>query len=148
MYDRQKAVEYAKRWAMGRNPVYYDFEHIGGDCTNFVSQCLYVGCGEMNYSTDGWYYNSLSDRAPAWTGVEFLGRFLLSNKGMGVKGEVIPLSMAKQGVIVQLYDGARYYHTAIITGLVPILVCAHSVDVRDGRLDGYECEGVRCIGIY
>ena len=40
-YNRQSAVEYARRWALGRNPAYYDFEGIGGDCTSFVSQCLY-----------------------------------------------------------------------------------------------------------
>ena len=47
-YDRRRAVEYALRWALSRNPEYYDFEDIGGDCTNFVSQCLFAGCGVMN----------------------------------------------------------------------------------------------------
>ena len=55
-YDRFRAVAYALRWALSRNPRYYDFEDIGGDCTNYVSQCLFAGCGVMNYAPEnGWY---------------------------------------------------------------------------------------------
>ncbi len=39
---------YAHLWAYGRNPRYYDYEGIGGDCTNFASQCIYAGAGVMN----------------------------------------------------------------------------------------------------
>lgn len=42
-YDRQAAFEYAKKWAFRRNPRYYNFEKIGGDRTNFASQCIYAG---------------------------------------------------------------------------------------------------------
>ena len=40
-YDRKAAVEYADYWAYRRNPKYYAFDDIGGDCTNFVSQCIF-----------------------------------------------------------------------------------------------------------
>ena len=71
-YNRQAAVAYAHRWAFGRNPAYSNFDGMGGDCTNFASQCLYAGTGIMNFTpTYGWYYLSLNDRAPAWTGVEW-----------------------------------------------------------------------------
>lgn len=43
MYDRNKSVEYARKWALGRNPLYYNYDNIGGDCTNFISQCLFEG---------------------------------------------------------------------------------------------------------
>jgi len=32
-YNRANAVAYAKKWAYGRNPKYYDFSDLGGDCT-------------------------------------------------------------------------------------------------------------------
>ncbi|MBP3352092.1 MAG: amidase domain-containing protein [Lachnospiraceae bacterium] len=48
-YNRTAAVYYARKWALGRNPAYYDFEEVGGDCTNFASQCIYAGAGVMNY---------------------------------------------------------------------------------------------------
>jgi hypothetical protein len=66
-YSRARAVEYARRWALSRNPLYYDYTGIGGNCTNFVSQCVYAGCCTMNYTPDfGWYYISATDRAPAY----------------------------------------------------------------------------------
>ena len=72
-YDRQRAVEYAQKWALDRNPLFLDFTGKGGDCTNFVSQCIFAGCGVMNYTpTFGWYFISSDDRAPAWTGVDEL----------------------------------------------------------------------------
>ncbi|MEG0115374.1 MAG: amidase domain-containing protein, partial [Hydrogenoanaerobacterium sp.] len=49
-YDREKAIQYAHTWAYFRNPAYYNFEEIGGDCTNYASQCLYAGAGVMNYT--------------------------------------------------------------------------------------------------
>ena len=70
-YDRDKSVAYAKKWAYGRNPKFYAFSNLGGDCTNFASQCIYAGAGVMNYTpTFGWYYKNLNDRTPSWTGVE------------------------------------------------------------------------------
>lgn len=59
-YDRTAAVEYAHNWAYLRNPAYGKFDEMGGDCTNFVSQCLYAGCGVMNEQPDtGWYYHGM-----------------------------------------------------------------------------------------
>ena len=71
-YDRQAAVDYAHRWAYARNPKFYDFENLGGDCTNFVSQCLYAGSGIMNFTPEfGWYYIDVNERSPSWTGVPY-----------------------------------------------------------------------------
>ena len=56
-YDRTAVVEYAKKWAFSRNPKYYNFDSVGGDCTSFASQCIYAGSKKMNYKKDlGWYY--------------------------------------------------------------------------------------------
>ena len=83
-YWRADAAAYAKAWAFGRNPAYLDFEQLGGDCTNFASQCLYAGSGIMNYTpTFGWYYASASNRTPSWTGVQYLYDFLTRGKGPG-----------------------------------------------------------------
>lgn len=49
-YDRQAAVSYARRWALDRNPAFYDFDRIGGDCTNFTSQSIHAGSKIMNYT--------------------------------------------------------------------------------------------------
>ena len=65
-YRREEAAAYARHWAYGRNPEFYDYERIGGDCTNFASQCIYAGTGVMNYTpTFGWYYIDADNKAPA-----------------------------------------------------------------------------------
>lgn len=55
-YDRVMARNYARNWALGRNPAYSDYTGYGGDCANFVSQCMYEG-GMPTSST--WYKDSL-----------------------------------------------------------------------------------------
>jgi len=101
IYNRNKAIEYAHKWLHGRNPAYYDFDKIGGDCTNFISQCLYSGCGKMNYTRDiGWYYNSPQNRAAVWSGVEYLYKFLINNKGAGPYASEISIENAEAGDII------------------------------------------------
>ncbi len=144
-YDRRAAVRYALNWAFARNPRFYDFQDIGGDCTNYVSQCLYAGCGVMNYTPEtGWYYVNSNNRAPAWTGVNFLREFLLNNTGVAVYAEEAPLSELRRGDIIQLINPAgRYYHTLFISEIFSpatpenIFVCAHSIDARNKRLSTY-----------
>jgi hypothetical protein len=144
-YDVDRAIEYARRWAFGRNPRYYNFDALGGDCTNFVSQCLYAGCGVMNYTPNtGWYYISLNNRAPAWTGVPFLYNFLVNNKGPGPYGREAPLHEARPGDVIQLsFDGVRFSHSLFVvsTGEVPrpdnILIATHTYDSYNRPLSTY-----------
>ena len=42
-YNAAAAVKYARNWWNRRNPNYDDFSYSGGDCANFVSQCLIAG---------------------------------------------------------------------------------------------------------
>lgn len=155
MYDREKAVEYAREWAFGRNPDFYAFDEIGGDCTNFVSQCLYAGCGVMNYTPDfGWYYINPDDRSAAWTGVQFLYNFLVSNEGSGPYGLVLPLPLTQIGDVIQLsFDGISFAHTLIVTriNLFPtpqnILIASHSADSLDRPLSSYTYRQARLIHI-
>lgn len=149
-FNRDLAVGYARRWAMLRNRNYYDFENIGGDCTNFASQCIFAGSGVMNYtSVMGWYYRSLSDRTPSWSGVEFLYRFLVNNKSVGPFAHEIEASEVQPGDIVQLGNSQKgFYHSPVITVVKPtILVAAHTFDALDRPLNTYIFEKVRFIHI-
>ena len=161
-YDRGRAVAYARRWARGRNPLFYNFTGIGGDCTNFVSQCVLAGSCVMNYTPDfGWYYRSVEDRAPAFTGVEYFWDFFTgvpafraANGGIGPFGREVPREEVALGDVVQLGDRAGdYYHTLLVTALQEgeVYVSAHSNDVLNRPLAAYDAplsrflhiEGVR-----
>ena len=149
-YNRIATVDYARKWALGRNPAYYNFQNIGGDCTNFASQCIFAGAGVMNYTPDtGWYYRSLYDRAAAWTGVEFLYKFLVSNKSVGPFAHEVSQNEAMPGDILQLgtSDG-RFFHTPVIIATNPtILTAAHTYDALEKPLSSYSYEKVRFLHI-
>ncbi|MDF3004967.1 MAG: amidase [Oscillospiraceae bacterium] len=155
-YDRRAAVAYANRWAYFRNPNFLDFSGIGGDCTNYASQCLLAGGAVMNYTpTFGWYYIDANNRAPAWTGVEYLYNFLTKNKDVGPYATDADISAMRPGDLVQLMlDQDRFQHTPVITeirGLFPTLntiyVGAHSQDANCRPLSSYNIKRIRFLHI-
>ena len=150
-YNIDKAVNYARQWSLKRNSRYYDFEKIGGDCSNFVSQCIYAGCQIMNSKKDtGWYYNNVNDRAPAWTSATFLGKFLLGNKGRGPYGHVIDISQVRPGDVIQIsFDGNRYAHSLFVTKVDPtgVYICTHSYDSHDREIGTYNYHSHQVIRI-
>lgn len=149
-YDRRKAVQYAERWAYERNPAYYDFTGIGGDCTNFISQCLYAGSGVMNYTPEvGWYYISANDRAPAWTSVEFLYQFLTTNTERAVFAEETSRNNMELGDVIQLGNGERFYHSLLVTGIQngELYVAAHTFNAYMRPLSSYSYSRARFLHI-
>jgi len=151
-YDCAKAIEYAHKWAYARNPAYYNFDGIGGDCTNFISQCLFAGCSVMNYTRDtGWYYTSLNDRSAAWTSVEYLYRFLTKNRQAGPYAEELPLTQAQHGDIIQLsFDGQTYNHSLFVVGSDTdggILIATHTDDSDNRPLSSYSFIHARLLHI-
>ena len=153
-YDRQAAVEYAHRWAYFRNPNYYNFDELGGDCTNFASQCLYAGAGVMNFiPTFGWYYVNVNNRAPAWTGVEYFYRFMTRGEGtVGPVAEDVPISQILPGDVVQLsFSGESWNHSPVVVALLrqpalqpaDVLIAAHSYDADNRPLNTYDYKAIR-----
>ena len=157
-YNRARAVQYAKRWALERNPLFIDFAGRGGDCTNFVSQCILAGSCTMNFTPDfGWYYISSDDRAPAWSSVEFFFDFITGNPlfiaengGVGPFGIEVGAENVLEGDVVQLADSSGdFYHTLLITGFRDgdTLVSAHTNDALDRPLSSYGYTSLRYLHI-
>lgn len=156
-YNRENAVTYAKTWALSRNPLFTDFTGRGGDCTSFVSQSLLAGSCTMEYSVPfGWFYLSDAERAPAWSGVEFLydyltggGDYPATTERAGPYGREVRMRQVQIGDVVQLSRDGDYYHTLIITGFDgdQILVSAHTDDALDRRLSTYDYGEARFIHI-
>ncbi|MDE6597691.1 MAG: amidase domain-containing protein [Clostridia bacterium] len=150
-YDRAAAAAYARKWAFARNPAFYDFNNIGGDCTNFASQCIYAGAKVMNFTpTLGWYYSTVNNRTPSWTGVQYLYDFLINNQGIGPFAEEVPLDKLEIGDIVQLGRATGdFYHSPVVVGFArgDILVAAHTYDAYNKPLSSYRYEQARGIHI-
>ena len=153
-YNREAALAYAKKWAFKRNPQFYDFSKLGGDCTNFASQCIYAVEKIINYPPIyGWFYNNANDRTASWTGVEYLYNFLINNDGAGPFAEETDLKNLQIGDIVQLgRANGDFYHSPVVVGFSrgQILVAAHSYDAFNKPLNSYNfavARGVHILGV-
>lgn len=150
-YLRDRAVTYAKKYAFGQNPIFGNFRGIGGNCTNFVSQCIYAGSCVMNYTpTFGWYYISLDDRSPSWTGVQYFYNFMTENKDVGPFGREATQDELEIGDVIQLgNDENGFYHTLLIVGFEgeDPLVAAQTDDAYARPLSTYTYDFSRFIKI-
>lgn len=150
-YLRERAVMYAEKYALVRNPLFYTFEGVGGNCTSFASQCVLAGSCTMNYTPIyGWYYLSLNRRSASWSGVEFFYNFMTSNTGVGPFGSEADISLAEIGDLIQLKNAeGTFYHTLVISKIEngEIFICANSNDALNRPLSSYEYSDLRAIHI-
>ena len=156
-YDREEALNYAHMWAYRRNPAYFDYEEIGGDCTNFASQCLYAGTGVMNTTpTYGWYYFDANRKSPSWTGVPYFWDFFTTNKGPGPFGHEVELRQVQPGDVIQMAikDPDTFGHTVLVTDLLSenpdpdsIIIAAHDRDSAFRPISTYSYHMIRALHI-
>ena len=150
-YKRENALAYAKKYAFSQNSLFGNFAGIGGNCTNFVSQCMYAGSCEMNYKpTFGWYYISLDDRSPSWTGVEFFYNFIIENADVGPFGRTATSDELEIGDVIQLgREEEGYYHTLLVVGFdgEDLLVAAQTDNAYARPLSTYDYDFARYIKI-
>lgn len=100
-YNVSKAIAYADKYCINYNSSYNSYKGRGGDCANFVSQCLYAG----GFKQDSvWYRHSV-----AWINVmkqiahfKQYGKFLNATNGNLLKGNPIYFDWNGDGV----YDHA------------------------------------------
>ena len=154
-YNRAGVVEYARKWAFSRNPQYYNFDAVGGDCTSFASQCIYAGCKKMNYAKDlGWYYINGNNKSPSWSGVEYLHQFLINNKGSGPQAIETTQNKIEIGDIAQLsFDGEQFGHTLVIVNIENkftfrgIKIASHTFDSFNKAISEYNFQKIRWLHI-
>ncbi len=77
-YNPSAAAEYAKKWWDGFNPEFTNYAGQGGDCANFVSQCLHAG--GLAYSENVW-----APDKPAFIGCNSMKKYLTSIGGVFVE---------------------------------------------------------------
>ena len=76
VYYRADSVNYARRHAKTENynKAFVNLNNKGGDCTNFVSQCLRAG-GMKDDKT--WFYKSKKNFSPTWSFASKLYAYLI-----------------------------------------------------------------------
>lgn len=153
-YNRNAVVFYAQKYALSRNTQYFDYTNQGGNCTNYISQCIYAGAPQMNTSNNGWYYFSPSRTSASWANVEPFFNFATSNQGEGFFASLGSLETCEVGDIIQLKfkNKAVFSHALVITKINArtrngILVCANTNDNLNKPLSYYTYEKMRVIHI-
>lgn len=153
-YNRELAVDYALKFALQRNPNFFDYTYQGGNCTNYVSQCIYAGAHQMNTSPNGWFYFSPTNTSISWANVEPLYNFLTTNQYDGPFAKYSPLEMCEVGDIIQLkfINKPVFSHALVITKIQTrtpsgIYVCANTRDIKNLPLGSYDYEKSRLVHI-
>jgi len=124
-YNRVAAMNYAIKYALVPNKDYKYFQSInedGGDCTNFVSQCLKAGGALMDYNNvRPWWYDVKRGKASiCWAVAHSLFWYLKINLSINrnrIKGlEVDDISKLEIGDLI-FYENYNniIFHAAIIT---------------------------------
>ena len=151
-YDRDAAVKYAKKWALSRNPAFFNYDQIGGDCTSFASQCIFAGAKVMNCRpVFGWYYIDANKKSPSWTDAEYLYNFLVANKGQGPFAIETDINGILTGDIIQLGNEKEFYHSLMVIEIdnledeKNIRIAAHTNDSLNRELSSYLYEKARFV---
>lgn len=165
-YDRDSAVSYATKWALGNNPLYNNYENWGGDCTNFISQCLHSGNVPFDSSSredyKNWYWYSDHDRTPSWTSAEAFYQYIINNnndktQNYGIYARDAKYNELDAGDLVQLVYQGKAYHTMIVSEvlledeyLLDYLICQHTANLLNyplGKKEG-EKRYIKILGYY
>lgn len=134
-YQPDAAVNYAKAWVDPektlRNTAQFGiYDDVGGNCNNYISQCLNAGGIPMDIFGDEftqwkWYSDELNldetetGRSPAWAGVNEFYLYARENSGYGLSAVVDDnVYSGAVGDILQFGYDNQWLHSVIITQVV------------------------------
>jgi len=134
-YNSKDALNYANTWLdpvmVIRNEADYAiYDDYGGNCNNFISQCLYAGGIPMDPIGNAvtqwkWYgeavniYEGLSGRSPSWAGVQEFYDYASENTGYGLAAVVGDnVYSGSPGDVLQYATAGVWVHSVIITDVV------------------------------
>lgn len=154
-YDREAAVAYAREYLDERNPDWHDYSGQGGNCQNYVSQCLLAGGIPMDLEGTArwkWFGEAQNDSAAetgctlSWINVDSFYEYARDNTGAGLKAETdADFDSGQVGDLVMMGTPDDWNHIVIITEVVKnengetvdYLICSNTTDVRDFPASAY-----------
>jgi len=139
-YNRDKAKAYIDKYCLNKNDDYYDYSDEGGNCQNYVSQCINAGGIEMDYSDSEWYYNYPLEYSSSWTSTYWFYEYITENENDGIVAiSDNNLYYGQIGDVIQVGYDDEYRHSTIISDIVDghILINSNSVDLTNYPIDAY-----------
>lgn len=170
-YDRDAAVDYAYRWVgtddIVRNSSFSDYSSFGGNCQNYVSQCLLAGgipmdCEGTYEQQWKWfddyteYAETAEGRTPSWSGTEHFYDYCNKNTGDGLVAVTdCNIYSGAVGDVMQYVVDGWSHHSVIITkiiyddngNVVDYLINSNTTDRVDFPLSAYGYTDIRLIRI-
>ncbi len=154
-YDREAAVAYARAHVDERSGEWHDYSGEGGNCQNFVSQCLLAGGIPMD--TDGperwkWYGEALSDTSEeagctlSWINVDYFYAYARDNRGSGLAAQTdAAFDSGQPGDLIMMGTPEDWNHMVIISEVVKdengrtidYMICSNTTDVQDFPASAY-----------
>lgn len=111
-YNREAALAYSYSYINDRNPKFYAFDDLGGNCQNFASQTVLAGGIPMG---TGWTYVSINRRDPSWTGVVNFYNYASSPYKKMVAISKCNLQFAEPGDVVHVGYNGSYKHATVVS---------------------------------
>lgn len=128
-YNRIAARDYAYKYWSSYNPAYTSYKGNGGDCANFVSQCLHAG----GIPTDvTWKADSVS-----WIRASAVPSYMM-NKGYATKTSY---TNATAGSFAYTSSGAGHAVLVTINDGAKIAYTAHTTDRKDAAFSSTDLNG-------
>jgi hypothetical protein len=152
-YSYSDAVFYAEKYYKNYNSNYSDWNSAGGDCANFISQCLYAG-GKSMAGTPGtkvaaenfanWFSKGTTQNvknvSSTWRGADAFRNYWQSNATSYKKFTSVDNSSFSYGyngdAVSLLNSNGRAYHTMIIVGYSSpdFILAAHTGSTKSAKL--------------
>ena len=128
-YNRIAARDYAYNYWSSYNPAYTSYKGNGGDCANFVSQCIHAG----GIPTDAtWKADSVS-----WIRASAVPSYMM-NKGYATKTSY---TNATAGSFAYTSSGAGHAVLVTINDGAKIAYTAHTTDRKDAAFSSTDLNG-------
>lgn len=151
-YSPTKAKDYAHKWAFSYNSAYNNYSSNGGDCTNFVSQCLEAGglaqkkpssipSGTMN-TTSYWYSVKPKVSTPWIRVTDFHSYWAPKVPDGNYAGDTTVSNNGNIGDVVQFRHAGTLtrWHTMIITkkDSNQVYLTGHTTNRKDYPISSYD----------
>ncbi len=153
-YDGELAAAYGVEWIGKRNPEWDDFTGKGGNCQNFVSQCLYAGgiprdiSGRATWSWTRQGSGMAEDERQeiSWINVEAFREYASENRRYGLAAQIdMPYYAGAVGDVIQMGFPERWSHAVLISqviydeksNVIDYLIHSNTADVKNFPASAY-----------
>ena len=157
-YDRNAAYEYLMEYCHKRNPRWYAYDAVGGNCMNFGSQVLLAGgIPEDERGDEEWYWDGQNDLDLSWINVGRFYTYCRDNEGYGLVADTEAGYYTGEvgDVLIVGFNGDHRHATIISTVVqdetghtVDYLISCNTTNYRDFPASAYYYTFHRLIKIY